>query len=539
MKTIRFKNIFNSVIPVVLLALLGLTSCSKDEEQLGPMRLFTPSGGLKITSGETDVKLTWNAALYSKNKEVSYTVEFSQDSLFNSVEGSLVTDTSGIVFTDEKLGVAEKYFARIKTNATATEAESKWGYTPAFSIKGIFAPIAPAAIKDKTILLKWSNVPNLTKIVLTPTAGNQIEVPLTAEDDGAQGKLIKGLTPLTNYLAEIFAGDKLKGNIKFKTNEPSLFTVIITPQDDLKAAIEAAENNDVIGLEQGVYTYDVDPLIISRKHLTLQSVSGTPSNTTILFKEFKLQGTGAGVKFSGLELDGNGTADYFINLVGFASDSEAATFTSITVDNSIVTNTKNCAIRGNRGSNNGHKIDFIRFNNSIFKNNGGSYTYLTLAKMEFNRVEFVNSTFFDIGRALIMWDTNLTVPAAPTFLIESCTLANFGSRNHTILDASSNVVNFRMQNSILVNLPKTTSGTSLLRSGTGSTLNVNNSNLFNLTDGASPALPAIFPAATALTDNKAVDLGWTLTTTDFKLPANSELRTAGKTGGAIGDPRWH
>jgi hypothetical protein len=73
-----------------------------------------------------------------------------------------------------------------------------------------------------------------------------------------------------------------------------------------------------------------------------------------------------------------------------------------------------------------------------------------------------------------------------------------------------------------------------------STLYFSYNNTFKLsTGGATPAAVG-FPTYSYLTmtANRTFDLGWSTTTNDFTLPAGSELRAGGKTGGVIGDPRW-
>jgi len=256
------------------------------------------------------------------------------------------------------------------------------------------------------------------------------------------------------------------------------------------------------------------------------------------FKEITLKGDGAGIKLNGIEFDGAaGAAAYFINLTGLTTDAEAAVFASIEMENCVVHNTVNCLFRGNRGAANAHKINLIKINNSMAYDNGGSYTYFTMDKLDFTKLELTNSTFYNIGRALISWSTNLTGNAKPAIVVDGCTFNNFGSdgRNYVLIDANANPLDVVFQNSILYNMPKAgaTIGTGLIRAtGANTAVTYSYNNVFNVT-AAMPAYAYITAVA-----NRAVDLGWTAATTDFKLPAASDLRTAGKTGGAIGDPRW-
>ena len=531
-----------------LWVLLLLTACEKADviPQFQPSRLFMP-GNVNITGGETQVRLEWNPSLFTEGKDIEYTVEVSQDTLFQGQPlFTEVVDTSYITITDDQLAIKEKYFARVKANGKNGSADSKWITSSSFSITGeqIFLPVNETLVKDKSVLLKWRPTPGLTKIVLTPDGGSSFEVAVDAADVAAAEKLVTGLQPSKAYTAMIYAGNKLKGTVTFTTKEPSLFTVTITPSDDLLQAIANAASGDVIGLEPGVYDYSAANIHIIGKTITLQSVSGNPTNTKVHFKEIKISGTGAGATLRGIEFDGTlGKADYFINFTGLNSDSEAAEFTSVLVDNCIVHHTNNAFMRGNRGGNNAHKINSIKVNNTIAYANGtGSYHYFMLDKMEFKSLEITNSTLYDVARALISWATNITVAQAPDILVEYSTLNSFGfgARNNVIMDANNNIVNFTFRNSIIANTPKPGQeiGTSAMRANSGSLINFNNNNYFNL-NGGNPLAPLIFPSYVQMSANQTIDLGWTATTTNFSLPADSPLRTASTANGPIGDPRWY
>jgi hypothetical protein len=163
-------------------------------------------------------------------------------------------------------------------------------------------------------------------------------------------------------------------------------------------------------------------------------------------------------------------------------------------------------------------------------------------KLQFAKLDISNSTFYNFGQALI--SAGNVVTPIDEIVIDGCTI-NYGGANgkYVLLDANTNSVNFTMQNSILANSPRTGASVSnMLLRGTGasSALYFSYNNTFKLsTGGATPAAIG-FPTYSYLTmtTNRTIDLGWTATTTDFTLPAGSELRTGGKTGGVIGDPRW-
>ena len=537
------------------LLVVWLMACTKPsyKSEFELPRQFMP-GAVTITAGETQARLQWSPSLFTAGKGVHYTVQLAQDSAFQTtVVYETEVDTAQVVITDSVLQINQYYFARIKANAKGATASSGWVTSGRFRITGeqIFLPVADATLKDTSVVLGWRPTAGLTRITLSPAGGTAIDIVLTAADLNASQKLIRGLSPQTAYKAEIFKNTTVKGTISFTTKEKSIYAQVLNEGDDLVSAVAAASNGDIIGLEKGVYDCkDANGafvnLVISQKHITLQSLSGNPKDTRVNFKELTVKGTGAGLTLKGIEFDGTAAnADYFINFTGQASDAEAATFTSITIDNCIVHKTNNCLMRGNRGGNNAHKIDFIKINNSIAYNNGtGSYHYFMLDKMEFKKIELTNSTFYDIARAFISWATNITVSPTPVILVDRCTLNSFGfggsTRNNILLDANANSVDFTMQNSIIANTPKPneTVGTSLIKAGTAAPIRFQYNNYFNLTTGGATPEPLTFPAYVQLSNNQTIDLGWRATETSFTLPVGSPLRTAGSDGKAVGDPRW-
>jgi len=214
------------------------------------------------------------------------------------------------------------------------------------------------------------------------------------------------------------------------------------------------------------------------------------------------------------------------------------------MDNCYVHNMGNCLFRGNRGTNNNdHKIGIMKFNNCKLYDCQAlsAYTFFTMEKLQFDKLELTNSTLYNLGRAIIGWSTNITVSTPPTVLINYCTINSFGrdGRNNFFIDANANPVTINIQNSIITNTPMSaqTAGISLARA-TAATAVISNCNLFNLVNGATPAVAATFPAIFTQQNGKAIDPGWTATSTNFALPAASELRTSSSSGGPIGDPRW-
>jgi hypothetical protein len=555
----------NNRLLAALLLVSVLAACEKDtKEEFKPVRLFAP-GRISATPGETRVKLEWDASLYATDT-VTYVVEVSKDSLFAGTPVyTTEVKTDSVIITDQQLQVRQKYFARVKAKGMGKSAESKWQYSPSFGILGeqFFLPIVDTDLKDKSVILKWKITAGLNKILIGPISGVPTEILLDGTDQAAGQKLITGLTAQTSYLAEIYMGTVSKGILTFTTKEPSIYTVELSPTESLVNAVANAANGDVIGLKPGTYNCQDAAatwvnLVVTQKSITIQSTSNNPADTKVNYKEITLKGTGAGITLKGIDFDGaastagGSAASYFLNLVGLTGDGDAATFTNITADNCIIRNMGNCLLRGNRAANNAHKIGNMKFNNCRMYDcqNIASYTFFTMEKMEFTKLEITNSTLYNIGRAFIGWSTAITMATPPTILIDHCTMNNFGreGRNNFFIDAVSNPVVINLQNSIIANTPhlpapggdsSQTVGASLVRASGAITSTLANSNTYKLNNALKGTITALtWPAVLVASGNKTVDPGWATTATNFTLPVGSELRTSSSTSGPIGDPRW-
>ncbi len=535
-------------LTVLVLIAATLNACKKSEDQPDePARLFKPSE-VKITAGETKAKLTWTVPIMATGKVLKYNIDFSTDSTFATVKYSATSDTAGVTVTEDNIPVRTKFYARVKAAATADQPESKYVRSSVFQLTGtqLFSAVRDNDIKETNVTLRFTPTVGLSTIVLTPINGNAVTATLNAADALAGVKLISGLTAGTPYSAELFADTKSKGLVIFTTLAPTNYTVRLNPGDDLATAITNAADGATIGLNPGTYTL-ATASFITRKTITIKSTSGNPSDTKVNYKEIDIEGTGAGITLSGIEFDGTaGASLYFLNFIGSqASNGSAATFTSVVVDNCIAHGSTTAFLRGDRGTTaRDFKITNITVNNSMVYDMGlnGSSAYYTLHvnKMQFNTIAVSKSTFYNAGPGLVSASTTYTGDVVPTVAVTNSTFNGFGGNaKYALLDASANPIRFTIQNSIMANTPKsgTVNAAAIRATGAGNTLAISNSNYFNLSSALTGGTALNFGTA-ALTSNQTINLGWTPTTTDFTLPAASPLRTAGSTGGAIGDPRW-
>jgi hypothetical protein len=530
---------------LLLVVAVYSVSCKKDvNDGLEPPRLFKPQG-ISVKTTATTATVSWSAPILSGGVPLSYTAEFSQDSTFASSEFTIETDTTNIEVSDEKIQLRKKYFVRIKANAYENQPESKWERSSAFAVNGEqwFYPIRDVELNETSVILRWMPNPQLTTITLFPNKGTLVTHTLTAGELSSGAVKISSLISDTTYVAELFLGTKSKGILVFKTPAPTVYSVVLNAGDDLVAAITAAANNAVIGLNPGTYSAGSSNFNLVQKTVTIKSISNNPADTKVNFKEFTLRGNGAGLNLEGIELDGTASAaGYFINLTGVAADAEKCAYTQVRISNCIVHAATTSFFRANRGAAAGdYTMNQISIKNTLVYDIGSAlnYTCFHLDKLAFNTMQVSKSTFYNIGRQLLTASTVLT--AAPTITFDYCTLNNFGASNlNALLNAGSNPVKYNITNSIVANIPRTgaTVKTELMNA-TGATTAIvfSNSNYFNLTNGTTTA--STFPTSKiTMVGNNNINLGWTTSTTDFTLPVNSELRTVSSAGGAIGDPRW-
>ena len=272
-KTILYKSFAGILLTGILF------SACKKEEKLGPMRQFMPSGEISVSSAESDVKLTWKAAINAA-PDVKYKVIVSRDTLFTSgPEFTYTTDTSGITLTDADLMVRTIYYARVQTLGPDSTLSSKWLRSGKFAILGeqIFLPLTSNDITDIGVLLKWEAGAEVTSISLVPVnGGTTVNVTLDPADIAASERIVTGLAGNTEYVAEIFKGTLSKGIVNFSTR-PSLqgANVIdlrsITDRPNVLAdTLPLIEDGSTVVLKRG-FTYTIAATLNLSKAVTITS----------------------------------------------------------------------------------------------------------------------------------------------------------------------------------------------------------------------------------------------------------------------------
>lgn len=439
----------------------GLQSCKKVEEPASfhPDRMFTPTD-ITATGGETEATITWRASLFASGPDVSYTLEISPNQDFSGTPTftSVYNGLEAIV-TDANLAVRTNYYARVKANATANAAASNnWvATTTTFQITGeqLFLPIDDNTLTAMSVVLAWKPTPDLTKIVLTPNGGTGTDHTLTATDLADAKKAFNGLTPSTQYTAEIFKGTTSKGTITFNTKSgppAGTTTVVVTPTDDLAALIAAATPGTVFLLEQNtLYATDNAIVLPDGASFTVWGDHG-PNKPVLAFNGITLPNNAGTIRFENVDVTGYQNNDPTAAKRNYIFNQSATTNTeAIIFENCIIRNFTNTPFRL-QGSNS-ITINNLTVNRCIsydIGDNGSNGTYAfvhtNVATGKFNNIAITNSTLYKIGYSVILHS------AAPSLsvTIENCTFDNVVGNGRFFVDYNAQTTgNFLINNVII------------------------------------------------------------------------------------------
>lgn len=536
MKRIQSK-ISIGLLVLSLFAVLSACKKIKEPEAFIPDRVFTPAS-ITATGGETAARISWRASNFSAGKGVTYRLEVSRTAGFTGAPVYTTdTDTTEVIITDAELEINVDYYARVKGNATQQSAGSAgWvATTTPFRITGeqLFLPVNDNTLTSNGVVLEWRAAPDLTHIVLTPAGGTPTDYPLLPADLAATQKAITGLTPLTQYTAEIFRGAMSKGTISFttKTDRPTGPNVVIVgPAADLKTLLETAAPGAIFVLEQNtVYNYDDIITLPNNAAFTIWGDNG-PNKPVLAFNGFNLPATAGTIRFENVDFTGfrnNDPSDTKRNYI--FNQSTASVTEAIIFENCTVRNFVNTPLRL-QGSNT-ITINRVVFNKSIAfdcgdNNAAGTYAFVhtNVATGRFNNIEITNSTLYKIGYSVILHN----LAPSQSVIIESCTFDNSIGNGRYLIDYNAQPItgSFQFNNNIVGKTLSPLATARGIRAGSAPSV----SNSYQTSDAvfAGNAIPGINPYTGSSTD-LFTDPG----AGNFLIKDNN---FAGRS--TAGDPRW-
>lgn len=555
----RNLNYIYTLLAILIVAGACKKSYTGDIEDASVARSFTPAN-LRVSTVRDSAKFSWSAPLYI-TKADKYLLELSTDSLFGRIDYTTTIDTVQALIMDTEIKLNVPYYARVKVAENTELAKGASNYvsgTRPFRLVGqqFFKVLRDFELTPTTALLHWyvnEQTQGVTQMaVITGDGTDTVKVNINAAEVSKGEKQLTGLLPRTKYTVQLLAGKKSKGLITFSTPSEPIYSVILSPTDNLATTITNAPDGTVIGLTPG--TYNLSGITsVTRKWIAIRSVSNNPLDTKILSREINLIGDSAGIALSGIEFNGNysGTTYgvHFMQLQGQTATNAAAVFRSIYIDNCIIHDYTRAIIRANYGASaNTHAINSIVINNSQVYNvdqaNSLGYYMFSFEKLQLRSLLIYNSTLFNLGQGLINMNTNLstTTGIVPTITIDHCTFNNFsGGTKYAFIDANANKIIYTFANSIVANTPiaGTIQAAAFRASNTGNELYFSNNNYFKLL--IAPGGSALNLTGLAIANPLNLDLGWTAATTNFSLNTlapDHQVFTASTSGSSIGDPRW-
>jgi len=433
---------------VMSMTVLVITSCEKKlVSPFQPGREFTPTSISTITH-DTLVTISWPPSLYSANAHVTYLLQISKDSSFTSTpDFSLVVDTTFLTITDDSLADRQRYFVRLRANATSIADSSNWLYgTGAFTLTGvqIFGSLLPADILDNAVRLSWTTTRGVDHIVFTAASGKTNEVQVSSQDNSAGLKIVSGLQPGTDYTAEIFSGSKSKGILRFMT-KPAVIGNIIDLRDIagrptvLNDTLSQISSGSIVLLARG-QTYTFASSYTFDRAVTIMSGMGFSDPAVLLLSgNFDATGTIDSLRFSDLTIATDGSG-YFMNV------SNAATIGTVSV--------VNCTTRGEfsnsfiRLKTVGDVISKLFIKNSVLDSIGVKSKYAMFyanasSSALIDNIEIHNSTFYDFY--YFIREDKVTTSS---LLIDNCTFDALVNQGGYFINYTTFPPKFTISNSI-------------------------------------------------------------------------------------------
>lgn len=272
-------------------------------------RAFSPSSksiSVDYPSDYTTVTLSWKSIAGTDH----YVIELALDTLYDGVavgaaRGSrLVGEDGSVKKTEEVLidGLEQdtRYFLRIK--GVTTTGESLWSYLPKRSFTTKFNNLLlPVDKTHNSCTVTWDPVKvTPTRVVLLQgedvQSASEVSATIIDADVAGAGKLkIGDLEGSTNYIAMLYAGDKLAGRQSFTTKAPPAGGVVTLElegteitSDYLVEAQVANGNAIIIQLPAGDVNSPDMLTVPDGLNLTLKGQDD--GSTTMGLKEFVIAG---------------------------------------------------------------------------------------------------------------------------------------------------------------------------------------------------------------------------------------------------------
>ncbi len=391
---------------ITLLAVAFFSACDDELKEITDFdtdRLFRPIG-FQATMNRTVVTLKWAAV----QDAVDYTLQISQDSLFNTVY--IDVDTEELQYIVELAG-ATRYFARIRANAADPAKNSGFNARLSFQTpsENLFAEFVSSMVAMNAIEVNWSPGVNATHLLLTVDGENPQTFDISATEAASGSKQITSL-PNANYRVQLMNNEIVRGSVNVLVEGD----VLISAGQTLSAALSAAAPGQVLLLEPGVVyqtgtgTYRFDKNIkirgITPYNLpVLAMTAGGPSASSAMFG-FVADSDFEYLRFENIEFTGfcdNNTAEVKVGYI--FNNNLKATVDEVSFTNCIIRNFGNTPFR--LQANTQQVVDLVKFDKCIIHDIGFTSTYAVVNSNSadfINKIHFINSTIYNFRGSLVL-----------------------------------------------------------------------------------------------------------------------------------------
>jgi hypothetical protein len=358
-----------SFFTATLIAALFITGCTDDIadeiKELETSRLFSPTGLEARIVNQTSVRLTWKPV---KNA-VSYNIEIYENALLD-FSGTPVKTVSNVFI--EQLpytipGLAGETSYSVRVNALGAEiTESKW-ISAVFKTDAeqILFLVDPEEITATGVTLRWPAGQVATTVRLNP---GEITRTLTTAEVAAGIVEITGLESETEYTAHLMNDNKVRGKVTFTTLIDIGSSIIVKPEDDLKAIIEAANEGDIFALMPGNYAIG-DNIHIYK---TIEIIGAVPVDRPVINGAALRMWGGAGLRLKDLILDGTTAADGNQTIIYNEVLTAGQTYGDVVIEDCLIRN----YVKGVFYVNIAALIESVSISNTIYHNiqaSGGDF----------------------------------------------------------------------------------------------------------------------------------------------------------------------
>ncbi len=510
---------------MMCMGLIALTSCTDANDwnvDSSYSRLFSPAeDDIAVKADATGATVTFSTVSGAEY----YVIQVSNDSLFTGNiltygEGSTKITSSPTYI--ENLVSDTTYFLRIKA-VSSTTTESIWAYLDGdFDTKAeqIFYNIDEANdLTSTSVTLRW---PANTEVTAIRCNGNTYTLSNT---DIANGYYtISGLSPETEYTANIYNGSKRRGSITFTTAIDLNGAVLIAAGTDLQTVLDTVSANAVLALEPGTYeTLGSDGTTANLSivnNITIKSLRSY--NRAVIKGGFDIQ-TG-NVSLSQVVLNGNGKAGYAIDF------KTAGSFGSFTIDDCEITNYTKGLVYNNTA---GAKANSITINNCLIHDMTSGADFLDFRAGYVAALTLTNSTVWNstATRDFVRYDNssaNYSGETAPVITIDHNTLVGISNK------ASCRLLYVRYTGNSCIWTNNIVYGTEVIITNQSTT------NVTTISGNNNYNTPNLFSATATVTTPKVYDDNATNYDPEFTNASDGDftVNEAHVLKNATGDPRW-